>query len=91
MQPQEYLDYLRDRYHTYGYFKFSLKGCNKSQFDEYSEQLLEEIFEDEKLYFDFSKSVNIVPPAIRKEYESVSYYSQRVLEFFTMFKTLKGF
>ena len=91
MSPQEYLEYLRKRYKVYGYLKFSLKDCKDTlNLSKLSDELLEEIFEDETLYFDYTKNNGVIPAPIQKEYESVIYYAQRVMEFFTMFKELKG-
>lgn len=89
MTPQEYLEFMRKRYHTYAYLKYSLKDCNNQlQMSEKSQELLDEVFEDEKMYFDFSKNGPLLAP-IQKEYENLSAYSQRVMQFFTMFKQLK--
>ena len=91
MTPQEYLEFMRKRYHTYAYLKYSLKDCNNaSQFSEKSNELLDEVFEDEKMYFDFTKGQSLIAP-IQKEYENLSAYSQKVIQFFTMFQKLKGF
>lgn len=91
MTPQDYLEYLRKRYKTYAYLKYSLKNCtDKKSFKDLSNQLLEEIFEDEKMYFDFSKQGIPMAPII-KEYENVSNYSQRVMQFYTMYKELTDF
>lgn len=91
MTPQEYLEFMRKRYHTYTYFKYSLKDCKtEADFSIKSDELLDEIFEDEKMYFDFTKGSQL-PAPIQKEYETLSAYSQRVMQFFTMFQQLKGF
>ena len=91
MTPQEYLEFMRKRYHTYTYLKYSLKDCNNTlQFSEKSNELLDEIFEDEKMYFDFTKANQLLAP-IQKEYENLSAYFQKVMQFFTMFQQLKGF
>ena len=91
MTPQEYLEFMRKRYHTYAYFKYSLKDCKtEADFSAKSNELLDEIFEDEKMYFDFTKGQLLMAP-IQKEYENLSAYSQRVMQFFTMFQQLKGF
>jgi disulfide oxidoreductase YuzD len=78
MTQQEYLEFMRKRYHTYAYLKFSLKDCTKEKFEEKSQELLDEIFEDEKMYFDFSKEFTLVAP-VQREYENLSGYSQRVM------------
>ena len=90
MNPQQYLEYLRGRYKTLAYFKYSLHDANKEKFEDLKNQLLEEIFENEKMYFDFSKEGLVIAP-IQKEYENLSAYSQRVMQFFTMFQQLKRF
>ena len=91
MTPQEYLEFMRKRYHTYAYFKYSLKDCKtEADFSVKSDELLDEIFEDEKMYFDFTKGQLPMAP-IQKEYENLSAYSQKVIQFFTMFQQLKGF
>ena len=91
MTPQEYLEFMKKRYHTYAYFKYSLKDCKtESDFSVKSNELLDEIFEDEKMYFDFTKGQLLMAP-IQKEYENLSAYSQKVMQFFTMFQQLKGF
>lgn len=90
MTPQQYLEFMKKRYHTYAYLKYSLKDCNRETFEEKSKELLDEIFEDEKMYFDFSKYCSLVAP-VQREYENLSAYSQRVMKFFVMFKELKGF
>ena len=90
MTPQQYLEYLKGRYKTLAYFKFSLQNADKEKFEDLKNQLLEEIFENEKMYFDFSKQGLILAP-IQKEYENLTNYSQKVMEFFVMFKTLNKF
>ena len=90
MTPQEYLEFMRKRYHTYAYFKYSLKNCSKETFEEKTKELLDEVFEDEKMYFDFTKGQMLIAP-IQKEYENLSNYSQKVIQFFTMIKELRGF
>ena len=88
MTPQEYLEFMRNRYHTYAYLKYSLKDC-KTQLEcsAKAQELLDEIFEDEKMYFDFSKKGPLLAP-IQKEYESLSHYSQTVLQFFVAYQQL---
>ena len=91
MTPQQYLEFMRNRYHTYAYLKYSLKDCkDQLQFHDKSNDLLEEIFEDEKMYFDFSKNGPLLAP-IQKEYENLSHYSQTVLQFFVAYKQLNNY
>ena len=90
MTQQEYLEFMRKRYHTYAYLKFSLKNCSKEVFEEKSKELLDEMFEDEKMYFDLSR-IQLLAAPVQREYENLSAYSQRVMQFFTMFKTLNNY
>jgi len=89
MDPKDYLEYMRGRYKVLAYFKYSLLNSRKEQFEDLKNQLLEEIAENEKMYFDFSKAGTILAP-IQKEYENLVNYSQKTMEFFVMYKTLNN-
>lgn len=90
MDAREMMDWLKGRFRTYSYYRFSLKGTDKAGFDELSVKLLDEMLDDEQTYFEFSKS-NPVPAALEKLYRDLGKFSSEVLNFYLMFKQIRNF
>lgn len=90
MEVKEMMDYLQGRYRTYSYYRFSLKGIDRDGFEKLSSELLDEMLDDEQTYFEFGKS-HPVPAALDKVYRELGKYSSEILNFYLMFKQIKGF
>jgi len=93
MEAQELIQNLKSRYKTFSYFKLALQRCyNKTEFESICEHLFDEIFANEKMYDDFRREKEgVVPIPVQKEYSDLCNYSTNVLNFFNLFKQLKGF
>ena len=90
MIPAEYLSELKNRYKTYTHLKLQLQNCTKNEFDVLCNDLLDEIFSDEKRHNEFTK-VSSGVSVIEKEYADLCRYSFNVLNFFNVYKQIKGF
>ena len=90
MDPKKYLSYIQSRYKTYSYLKQELSGCDKDTYQKHADELFEEIFTDEKIHYQYVMK-NSHLPVIEKAYKELMDYSNSVLTFYSLCKTIKGF
>ena len=90
MDMKEYLNFIKSRHYTYTQSKLLLKDCNdKNEFQKLSNDLLYDIFSDEKEHLNFKKD-NIIP-VIEKEFSDLMRHAEDVLQFYNLFRQIKEF
>lgn len=90
MDAREYLCEIKNTYKTYSHLKLALQNCSKEEFDELCNDVITQIFIDEKKHNEFIKTSSSIT-VVEKEYSDLCRYSMTVLNFFNLFKQIKGY
>lgn len=91
MEMKEYLNFVKSRHNTYTQSKLLLKDCNdRNEYERLANDLLNDIFQDEKEHLNFKKDNNIIP-VIEKEFQDLMNHAKDVLQFYNTFKQIKDF
>ena len=89
MNPQGYLQHLTERFKTYSHLKLLLTSCTtKSEFNDVAKQVIDNINEDGINHFEFSKTVQSIPPVIEHRYMDLCDYSRKLMEYLCYYKNI---
>ena len=90
MDAKEYIDYLRNRFHTYSMLKMMLRDVkDKDEFNNLVNDLFDEIFNDQRDFNEWTRNNQPLVIPVEKKYMELESYARSILDFFVKYKELK--